>query len=196
MGDDQVEQRRQVLARAFQAVIGPAVAADREHGGEVELVVIGVQRREQVETLVMDLVGPGIAAIHLVDHHDGAKPQAQGLAGDELGLGHRPLGGIHQHHHPIDHGQDPLDLAAEIGVTGSIDDIDADALPLDRGALGQNGDAALFFQIVGIHHALSHQLILAEGSRLPQHGVHQGGLAVVDVSDNGDVAKFHVRQSR
>ena len=54
--------------------------------------------------------------------------------------------------------------------------------------LGQNGNAALALQIVGVHHALRHLLVLAEYAALAQHLVHQGGLAVVYVSDNSDIA--------
>ena len=31
--------------------------------------------------------------------------------------------------------------------------------------------------------------VLAEGAALPQHGVHERRLAVVDVGDDGDVAQ-------
>ena len=56
------------------------------------------------------------------------------------------------------------------------------------GVLGQNGDAALALQVVGVHDALDHMLVGAESAALPQHGVHQRGLAVVDVGDDGDIA--------
>ena len=36
-------------------------------------------------------------------------------------------------------------------------------------------------------HALDHVLVGAEDAGLPEHGVDQGGLAVVDVGDDGDV---------
>src|SRR3546814_10318766 len=63
MLDDQVEQRGEVLARAFQAVVGPAAAARGEHAGEVELVFAGVQRGEQVEDLGMDFDRAGVLEI-------------------------------------------------------------------------------------------------------------------------------------
>src|SRR6202035_136797 len=81
--------------------------------------------------------------------------------------------------------------AAEIGMARRIDDVDAGVLPLHRGCLGQNGDAALALQIVGIHGALNLALVVAVDAGLLQQAVNQRGLAVVDVGDNGDVAKFH-----
>ena len=92
---------------------------------------------------------------------------------------------------PIDHVQDALDLAAEIGVAGRVDDVDARILPDDRGRLGQDGDAALLLEVVGIHHALDDALVVAEGAGLLQELVDQRGLAVVDVGDDGDVAHGH-----
>ena len=57
--------------------------------------------------------------------------------------------------------------------------------------LGEDGDAALALEVVGIHRALGHLLVVAEGAGLLQQPVDQGGLAVVDVGDDGDVAELH-----
>ena len=58
----------------------------------------------------------------------------------------------------------------------------------DRGVLGHDGDAALALQVVGVHDALGDLLVVAEDVALPEHGVDQRGLAVVDVRDDRDVA--------
>ena len=120
----------------------------------------------------------------------GRRPRRQRLHGDELGLRHRPFGGVDQHEDAVDHAEDALDLAAEIGMAGRIDDVDARILPGDRGAFGQDGDAALALQLVGIHRALGDLLIGAEGAALAQQLVDQRGLAVVDMGDDGEVVKF------
>ena len=60
----------------------------------------------------------------------------------------------------------------------------------DGGVLGEDGDAALAFEVVGIHDALDDLLVLAEGVRLAQQAVHEGGLAVVNVGDDGDVTEI------
>ena len=99
--------------------------------------------------------------------------------------------GIDQHQRAIHHVEDALDLAAEIGVAGGIDDVDAGVFPLHRGRLGQNGDAALALQVVGVHHPLLHVLVGRERAGLLQELVDEGGLAMVDVCDDGDVAQLH-----
>ena len=75
-----------------------------------------------------------------------------------------------------------------------IHDVDLGVAVLDGGVLGQNGDAALTLQIVGVHDALHRLLILAVYTALLQHLIHQRGLAVVNVGDNGNISQFFVLQ--
>ena len=135
--------------------------------------------------------GAGVRAVDLVDDDDRLQPDLERLGDHELGLRQRAFGGIDQHQGAVHHVEDALDLAAEIGVAGRIDDIDAAVVPGHRGDLGQDGDAALALEIVGIHRALGDALVVAERARLLQQPVDQRGLAVVDMGDDGDVAKFH-----
>jgi len=90
----------------------------------------------------------------------------------------------------LDHRQRPFHFAAEVGVTGSIHNVDFDLAVMDGGVFGQDGDAALPFEIKGVHDALHHLLVGAEDAALVQHGIDQGGLAVVDVGDDADVANI------
>src|SRR5205814_6369686 len=50
-------------------------------------------------------------------------------------------------------------------------------------------DALLPLQVHGVEHALGHVLVGPERAGLPEHGVDQRGLAVVDVGHDGDVAQ-------
>ena len=93
--------------------------------------------------------------------------------------------------------EDALDLGAEIGVAGRVDDVDVGGLaarwrPFDRGALGEDGDPALFLEVVRIHRALFDALVVAEGARLAEQLVDERRLAVIDVRDDRDVAKVHL----
>ena len=67
---------------------------------------------------------------------------------------------------------------------------------VDRGVLGQDGDAALALEVGVVHGALGDALVAAERAALPQQAVHEGGLAVVDVGDDGDVAPKRVGDLR
>src|SRR5690606_33853980 len=107
----------------------------------------------------------------------------------EAGLRHRAVHRIDQQQHRVDHRQHALHLATEVGVAGSVDDVDAVAAPVDRGVLGQDGDAALLFLIVGVHYALGQHGAFVQRPGVFQQAVDEGGLAVVDVGDDGDVAQ-------
>ena len=126
--------------------------------------------------------------VYLVDHHYGAQAARQGLLGDEAGLRHGPVHGVHQQQHGIGHGQDALHLAAEVGVAGGVYDIDTVAVPFQGRILGQYGNAALAFQVIGIHDPFRGVLARGQGAGLAQQLVDQGGLAVVYVGDDRDVA--------
>jgi hypothetical protein len=85
----------------------------------------------------MTSVGPRVGTVDLVDDDDRLQPDLERLGDHELGLRQRAFGGVDQHQRAVHHVQDALDLAAEIGVAGGVDDVDAGVLPLHRGGLGQ-----------------------------------------------------------
>ena len=86
-------------------------------------------------------------------------------------------------------------------VTRGIDNVDRHAVGCaelsgrgahvtDRGVLGENGDALLALQIARIHDSLArllHGSALAEGPSLPQHGINEGRLSMVNMGDDCDV---------
>ena len=180
------------MLRAGRIDRHPALAAGAVEDGEVELLVAGVEAREQVEDLVQDGVGAPIRPVHLVDGDDRAQALLQRLGDHEFGLRQRALGRIHQHDGAVHHVENALHLAAEVGVARRVDDVDARAVPVDGRALGQDGDAALALQIIAVHRLRLNLLVLAEGAGLLEQGIDQRGLAVIDVRDDRDVAKVHV----
>ena len=196
---DQVEQGAESVVRLGHVHCRPAVLAAGVDVREVQLLVGGAHGGEEVEGVVQDAVGVGVRAVHLVQAQDRSQAHLQRLAQHELGLGHDPFLGVDEQHTAIHHAEDPLDLAAEVGVAGGVDDVDPRiaslAVPQHAGALGQDGDAPLTLLIVGVHRALDRRLVGAEHARLRQKLVDQRGLAVVDVGDDGDVAKRHGRVS-
>ena len=78
--------------------------------------------------------------------------------------------------------------ADEVAAAGRIHNVDLDVVIKNGRVLGQDGDAALALQIVRVHDPLDNVLVGAESATLLQHGVHQRGLAMVHVGNNGDVA--------
>ncbi len=145
----------------------------------------GVQVDEQIVDFVEDFLDAAVRAVDLVDDHDGGESLLQGLAQDEAGLGQGPFGGVHQEQDAVHHVQGALHFAAEIGVARGVDDVDLDALIGNGHVLGHDGNAFFPLQVHAVHDPFHHGFIFPEDAALPEHGIRQGGLAVVDVGDNG-----------
>ena len=87
-------------------------------------------------------------------------------------------------------------------MSGGIDDVNDHATfepkllsrgtaIVDRSILGENRNALFAFKIARIHHAfagLLNRIALIESTRLPQHRINQGGLAMVNVCNNRDIS--------
>ena len=124
--DDGLEQGLEVGALHPLLGGGPAGPGVGVEDGEVDLVLVGVEVEEQLLDLVDHLVDAGVGPVDLVDHQHHRQAGLEGLAQHEPGLGERALGGVDQEEDAVDHGQAPLDLAAEVGVAGGVDDVDLD----------------------------------------------------------------------
>ena len=151
-------------------------------------MLVGVEVEEQLVDLVDHLRHTGVGAVDLVDDEDHREAGLERLAQHEPGLGQRPLGRVDEQQHAVDHRQAALDLAAEVGVAGRVDDVELRLAVVQRGVLGEDRDALLALEIHRVHHARGDLLAFAEGAGLPEHRVHERRLAVVDVGDDRDVA--------
>ena len=191
MTDDQFEQRRQITVGDAQIGGRPSIAAGGVERGEIELLVAGVKRRKEIKALVMDFLNACVRPINLVDHDDWTQALLQRLGDHKFGLRHRAFCGVDKNDNAIDHAEDPLHLATEIGMAWGIDDIEANILPDHRRTFCKNCDAALTLQVVGVHRPLGNLLVGAERARLTKQGIDQGCFPVIDVGDDGDVTNIH-----
>ena len=156
---------------------------------EVDVFVARVEVDEQLVDLVENFLRPGVLAIDLVDNHDRGKVGHQSLLQHVPGLGKGTLSRIDEQQHAVHHGEGSLDLPTEIGVAGRVDQIDLDALPVHRGGLGQDGDAALSLLIVRVHDPIDHCLVRCESTGGAQKRIHECRLAVIDVRDESNVTE-------
>ncbi len=152
--------------------------------------VRGIEVDEQLIDLVDHLGDSGIGTIDLVHGEDHRHIAGERLAEHESCLRKGTLRRVHEQHDSVDHGERSLDLAAEVGVTRSIDDVEGDTLPNERGVLGEDGDPLLALEVHRVHDALGDRLVGSERAGLSEHGVDEGRLAVVDVGDDREVAKI------
>nr|GEU28058.1 hypothetical protein [Tanacetum cinerariifolium] len=185
---DGVEQRLHVAAAHVFGQAGVAVQTRSVNNREVQLFVGRAQLVEQFESLVDRPFRTCTWTVDLVDHDDRLQAQGQCLAGHKAGLWHRAFLGIDQQQNRVNHRQHAFHFAAEVGVAWGVNDVDVGAFVLDCAILGQNRDAALFFEVVRVHDTGIDRLVFAEGAGLAEQLVNQGGFTVVNVGDDCNVA--------
>jgi hypothetical protein len=190
VGDDEVEDLGHVAALAGGVGHGVALAGAAEDDREVHLLVGGAEVVQQVEHGVDGLVRLAALAVDLVDDEQDLEAAGDRLLGDEPGLRHRALERVDDQQHRVDHVEHALDLAAEVGVAGGVDEVDAHALVAEAGRLARDRDAALTLEVHAVHAALDVPLGPIEGARDREERVDEGGLAVVDVGDDREVSNF------
>ena len=126
---------------------GPTRARVRVDDREVDLRLVGVEVEEELVDLVHDLLGARVVAVDLVDDEDDGQPRLQRLAEDEARLRQRPLGRVDEQEDAVDHRQPALDLAAEVGVAGRVDDVELHVADADGGVLGEDRDPLLALEV-------------------------------------------------
>ena len=187
--EDRVEERLQVGRELVGREPGVAGARVRVDDRELDLRLVGVEVEEELVDLVHDLLDPGVGPVDLVDDEHDRQLQLERLAQHEPGLRQRPLARVDEQQDAVDHRQPALDLAAEIGVPGRVDDVDLRVAELDRRVLGEDRDPLLALEVGRVHDPLADVLVLPERAGLPEHRVDERRLAVVDVRDDRDVAE-------
>ena len=195
VAQDGLEKRLEVRAE-FGGETGLGGSGLGVDDREIGLLVGGAQFNEQVKGLVENAFGFCIFAVNFINNDHGFVAHFEGFLEHETGLRHGTFGSIHQQQHTVHHIHDAFHFAAEIGVTGCIHDVDLDRFASDRirdgdgRVLGQDGDATLALEVVRVHHALGYLLVVTEGVRLAQETIHQGGFAMVDVGNDGNVTEI------
>ena len=193
--DDCLKQRDEIGALVVGAVGGRTLAGGAENCRGVKLFFGRIEIEQQFEDLVHDLMHTGVRAVNLVDDNDNLMAKFQRLLQHEARLRHGTLRRVNEQQNAVNHLQNTLDLAGEIGVARGIDDVDLIVFIMDSGILGENGDAALAFEIAGVHHAVNDRLILTVHAALLEHLIDQRGLAVVNVRDDCNIPNFILRHT-
>jgi hypothetical protein len=156
---DRLEERREVARGVVHVERGPTLAGARVEDGKGDLVFVGVEVEEEVLHLGDDLLDSRVGPVDLVDDEHDREALLEGLSQHETGLGQGTLGGVDQQDDGVDHRQAPLDLAAEVGVTRRVDDVDREVVPLDGGVLGEDGDALFAFEVARVHDPVGQLLV-------------------------------------
>ena len=190
--EDRVEQRPQIARLGVGIPRDVAQPAGAVEDLELEVVLFGREREEEIVDFLLDLLRPRVGAVDLVDEHDRPLAAFEGLLQDEPRLRQRTLGGVDEEQHSFDHRQDALDLGTEVPVARRVHDVDDDVLVVDGRVLGEDRDASLLLELARVHDELVDVLADAERPALLEQRVDERGLPVVDVRDDGDARRERV----
>ena len=189
---NRIHERLKIAALVVNVQLGNALLGGGVDDGKIKLFVVGVEFHEKFKDFVVNFVDAGFGAVNLVYDDNRLELVFQRLAQDVFGLRHRAFKGVDEQKHAVNHVQHAFDFAAEIRVTGRVDDINLDALVKNRRVLRQNRNAAFAFQVAAVHDAFGYLFVLAEDVALFKHCVDERCFAVVDVRDYCYVSAFGI----
>ena len=186
--DNGIEHSGDVVGRLLPVGRHPAILGRTVYCREVKLILSSVKIEHEVKHHLLHLVGTAVGLIDLVDYHYRLESHLYSLLKHKTCLRHRALKGIDQQQATVGHVKHTLHLAAEVGVTRGVNDIDLVSFVVDRYVLGEDCDAALTLEVIIIEDKLAGGLIVAEELARQEHFVYKSSLSVVYVSDNCNVA--------
>ena len=188
--DNLVHQDAEVAIRVFKFGAANALTATAKNSVEIELFFGSIEFAEQVKDLVQGEERVTTVTVDLVHDDDRGKAEFQSLLRHEAGLGHGAFECVNDQKNAIDCTQNAFHLATEVSMPRGIDDVHAVSLVHHARVLGEDGNAAFAFKVVGVHHAVHDFFTFMEGSALFEELVHQGCFTVVNVGDDGNVSDF------
>ena len=153
----------------------------------VELLLGRVEIEKKLEHLVVNLERIGKRAVDFVDHDDGLQSLGEGFAEHETCLRLWAARCIDDEENAVHHFHDALHFGSEVGVARGIDDVDRVAIVKDGGVLRLDGDALFALEIHGVHGAFLRGLVLTVSAAGLEKLVNEGGFAVVNVGNDGEV---------
>ena len=187
--ENRVEQRNHVHVVIGMIVASVAVYRRGVDDGKIELLVGSTELNHKVKHLVNSTFGICVGAVDLIhDDHD-AQAALKRMGQNEASLRLGALVGVDDQQRSIGHVEHALNLAAEVSVARGVDDVDFHAFIVDGYILRQNRDAAFALLVVRVEHALFDLLILTKHMRRAKQTVDQRRFTVVNVRDDGNVAK-------
>jgi small subunit ribosomal protein S20 len=145
------------------------------------------RQAEDVLDLGRHPVGLGGREVDLVERGHDAEVVLHGQVAVGQGLGLDALGGVDEEDDPFAGGQRPGHLVAEVDVPGGVDQVDDVALVVEPDVLRLDRDAPLPLDVHRVE-VLGPHVPGIDCAAVLQDPVSQGGFAMVDVRDHGDVA--------
>jgi hypothetical protein len=144
------------------------------------------------------------STVNLVDTQNGLDTLGQGLTQDSLGLDTDTRDTVDDDQSTVSDTESSSNLRREINVTGGIDQVDQELVTIDglgdllqilrvgelgiqRDGSGLDGNATVLLIRTGVHETGLTSLSGGDNTGTLDQGVGQGGLSVIDVSNDGHV---------
>ncbi len=159
-------------------------------GGNARRLFTG--QSDDVFHFCADPVGVGGGQVDFIDDRADLEVVVQGKICVAEGLGLYALGGVHDEDRTLAGRQGPGDFVVEVHVARRVDEVQVVDLSVigficELDGPGFDGDAALPLNVHVVEELLLH-LPFGDGLCELQHAVGQGGLPVVDMGNDGEVA--------
>ena len=107
---------------------------------------------------------------------------------NKSGLRHRAFCCVNEKDNAVYHFKNTFNFAAEVCVSGSIDDVDFYSVIMNGSVFCKDSDASFAFKVTGVHNAVFNNLVITESTALFEHFVNDGSFAVVNVGNSCNVS--------
>ena len=146
----------------------------------------------------LDAEGVGGGQVDFRQGGDDFQPEVGGGVAGGDGLGLDALRGVDQQERAFAGGERAGHFVGEVDMSGGVEQVEAELISVggfvaQQGGLGFDGDSALAFEVHGVQH-LGAVVAGVDGAASAHERVGEGGLSVVHMRDDGEVAKrVHTR---
>ena len=155
---------------------------------KLKLLIGCAKVHHKIKRIVDNSLWTSAIAVNLIDNHHDRKACVDSVAQNKTSLWHRALGSVNQKKCAISHLQNTLYLAAKISVAGGINDVNLNALILNRDVFCQNSNSAFTLLIIRVQDSFLNLLVLAECIGCLEHLVNHGGFTVINVGDDSNIS--------
>ena len=143
-----IEKRLQISALNIGRFGCRSRSSRAEKDRTVKLFVICTKIYKKLKHLVHDLIKTRVGLVYFIYNNDNSVVELKRSLKNEAGLGHRSFRRVNEQNNAVYHFEYTLDLASEIGVSGSVDNIYLYTLIRYCRVFGKNGDSSFALKVV------------------------------------------------
>ena len=183
-----IEKRFKVFSSGIRIKRSGTFSSGAEKHGAFELFFGSIKVKKKFKNFIADFIKSCIGFINFIYNNDYRMIKFKSSLENKSGLRHGAFRSINKKNNTIDHFKNTFNFAAEVCMSGSIDDIDFYSVVMNGSVFCKNGNASFALKVAGVHNAVFNNLVIAESSALFEHFINNSGFAVVNVGNNCNVS--------